>query len=142
MRSDNEETINDELQFRVYSSTGFTFSFWTTNITEPGITKYVIRWGDSTANAESSTAWTSTNRITHSYSVGEKRLTFLIYRGNCVDSTHYIVNVGNIPAGGITGVGGSTICASNAQKFVIAGTKNNSPGTIYEIFYNDGSAKP
>jgi len=131
-------TINGQPYFKVCASSASNFTFTNASSTTASNTKYVIKWGDGTPNFESATF---SGAVTHLFPVGTRRMTFYIFTGACVDSAIYTVFVGNIPAGGLVGVGGSTICAENEQKFIIAGTQNNPPGTMYIMFYNDGSKR-
>jgi gliding motility-associated-like protein len=130
--------INGEAYFKLCSAIGQNFSFANNSSTASANTKYIIRWGDGTPDFVSSDFATPVN---HLYPVGLRKLTFIVYSGSCVDSAEYKIFVGNIPAGGLVGVGGSTLCSGNEQEFVIAGTKNNPPGTMYIMFYNDGSKR-
>ncbi|MFO0415439.1 MAG: PKD-like domain-containing protein, partial [Bacteroidota bacterium] len=131
-------TINGDRYFKVCAANAQNFTFTNGSSTSSTNTNYIIRWGDGTPDY-TSTSFNSP--INHLYGVGIKTLTFIVYSGTCVDSAQYKVFVGNIPAGGLVGVGGSTICSGNEQRFVIAGTGNNPPGTMYIMFYNDGSKR-
>ncbi len=130
--------IDGKPYFKICASSASNFTFTNASSTIASISRYVIKWGDGTPNYESTTF---SGAVTHLFPVGTRKMTFITYAGTCVDSTMYTVFVGNIPAGGLVGVGGSTICSENEQKFVIAGTKNNPPGTMYIMFYNDGSKR-
>lgn len=141
LRSNNEKTVNGQVRFAACSSSAVTYQFWTEQASDPSITKYVINWGDGSPNEETATPWTTSNKISHTYSVGQKTLRYSVFRGSCESYKDYIVVIGSVPAGGITGVGGSTLCTGGAQEFIISGTENNSPTTIYEITFNDGSTK-
>lgn len=136
LSSSQFQVINGEPYFKICAATGQRFEFLNGSGTSATNTQYIIRWGDGTPDFVSNTF---NSFITHDYPVGLKKLTFIVYSGTCVDSTVYNIFVGNIPAGGITGLGGSTICAGDAQRFVISGTANNPPGTIYVLNYNDGT---
>jgi len=130
--------INGDRYFKVCAANAQNFTFTNASLTIATNTRYVIRWGDGSADFN---ATTFNAPISHLYGVGIKTLTFIVYSGSCVDSAQYKIFVGNIPAGGLVGVGGSTICSGNVQQFVIAGTTNNPPGTMYIMTYNDGSKK-
>lgn len=126
--------INGEPYFKICAAVGQTFIFTNASSTIPINTLYTIKWGDGSPDYVSNLFDTA---VSHDYSVGLKTLTFIVSSATCVDTTIYNVFVGNIPAGGIAGIGGSTICAGNSQQFVITNTINNPPGTIYELTYND-----
>ncbi len=130
--------VNGEPYFKLCASNAQVFTFTNASATTEANTNYVIRWGDGTPDFVS----TSFNApITHLYPIGVRKMTFIVYAGSCVDSVVYTIFVGNVPAGGLVGVGGSTICSGNEQEFVIAGTGNNPLGTRYVLFYNDGSKR-
>lgn len=126
--------INGEPYFKICAATGQNFSFGNGSSTAATNTRYVIDWGDGSPVYDSPNF---NGLINHSYSIGVKKLTFSVYSGSCIDVNVYNVFVGNIPAGGIAGIGGSTICAGDNQKFVITNTTNNAPGTTYILSYND-----
>ena len=131
-------TIKGQPYFKVCASSAQSFTFTNSSSTAFLNTRYVIRWGDGTPDYN---ATSFTTPITHTYPVGVRQMTYIVYTANCVDSMVYNVFVGNIPAGGLVGVGGSTICSGEEQKFVIAGTENNPIGTMYILYYNDGSKR-
>lgn len=126
--------INGQPYFKICTSVASTFSFSNASSTKADNSRYVIDWGDGSTPYDSN-VFDAT--LTHLYSVGQKKLTFKVYRGQCVDSTVYTVFVGNIPAGGISGVGGSTICTGNAQQFKLENTSSNPEGTIYVLNYSE-----
>lgn len=130
--------INGEPYFKVCSAVAQEFTFTNASTTTAANTNYIIRWGDGSADYVSNTF---NAPIKHLFPIGVRKMTYIVYAGACVDSVSYTVFVGNIPAGGLVGVGGSTICAGNEQRFVIAGTENNPPGTMYIMYYNDGSKR-
>lgn len=136
--SDNASStvLNGEKYFTICEATGQTFIFTNGSSSSSTNTQYIIRWGDGTPDFISNTF---NSAVSHNYSVGVKKLTFIVYAGSCVDSTQYNIFVGNVPAGGITGLGGSTICTNNIQKFLISGIANNPSGTFYFLDYRDGS---
>lgn len=136
LSSATSDIVNGEPYFKICSPTGQRFEFRNGSTTNSKNTNYIIRWGDGSPDF---TATSFNSPITHDYPVGIKKLTYIVYAGTCIDSTVYNIFVGNIPAGGITGTGGSTICSGSAQKFLISGVANNPEGTIYLINYNDGS---
>ncbi|MFN5334588.1 MAG: PKD domain-containing protein, partial [Bacteroidota bacterium] len=113
--------FNGQSYFKICASAASNFGFTNGSSTASTNTNYVIKWGDGTPDTSFNTF---TTVVRHLYSVGSKKLTFIVYSGSCVDSTVYNVFVGNVPAGGLVGVGGSTICAGDAQNFVINGIAN------------------
>ncbi|PJE48085.1 MAG: hypothetical protein CUR34_00990 [Sediminibacterium sp.] len=129
-------SFNGESYFRVCGTTPTRFDFSNASSTTSTNTRYVIKWGDGSPDYDSPT-FNAT--VSHIYAVGLNKLTFFVYSGSCVDSSTYNIFIGNVPAGGIIGTGGSTICTGNEQKFLIIGANNNPPGTIYRIDFSDGS---
>lgn len=129
-------SFNGEPYFRVCGTTATKFDFSNASSTTSNNTRYVIKWGDGTPDFDSPT-FNAT--VSHTYAVGLNKLTFIVYSGSCVDSNTYNIFIGNVPAGGITGTGGSTICTGNNQQFLLTGTENNPPGTIYKIDYRDST---
>ena len=130
-------TINGQPYFKICASTGQSFTFANASTTASTNTNYIIKWGDGSADFNSTNF---TVPIDHPYSVGSKTLIFYVYNGSCYDSTLYNIFVGNIPQGGISGVGGSTICVNNAQNFLLTNFAGNPTGTMYTLNYNDGTA--
>lgn len=107
-------SFNGEPYFRVCGTTATKFDFSNASSTTSNNTRYVIKWGDGTPDFDSPT-FNAT--VSHTYAVGLNKLTFIVYSGSCVDSNTYNIFIGNVPAGGITGTGGSTICTGNNQHF-------------------------
>ncbi len=117
------------------SSTNFTFlnmsSTLATNVS------YRIIWGDGSPDftTNSATNWTTT----HSFGVGSHPIQFIVTgAGGCIDTATYIVFVGTNPAVGIGNPGNTSICSGDALTFPITGTATNSPGTVYNISFNNG----
>ncbi len=138
-------TINGEEYIYACTSGDSLFTFYNISLNFNSTTTYLIRWGDGTSNTYNQSTFTppasSGSFVTHNYNTGVYTLTFVMTNsGSCVDSIKYKIYVGNIPAGGVVGLPASTICAGSQQGVVISGTASNTPGTIYTLTYNDGSA--
>ncbi|MCF8341953.1 MAG: hypothetical protein K9I82_13325, partial [Chitinophagaceae bacterium] len=130
-----KDVINSESYFKICSSTGTSFQFTNPSTTKAKNTSYTFIWGD---NSLDYTTTSFDDIVTHSYSVGLKTMIYRVYNGACYDEKTYKIFVGNIPAGGISGIGGSTICAGDAQKFLITNSTDNPAGTSYTLSYGDG----
>lgn len=117
----------------VSGSSNFTF----TNQSGNGNTAFTIIWGDGAPNFTA----TSFATVQHTYSVGNFPLQFIVTGANgCVDTATYYVFVGNNPAVGLNNPGNTFICSGTTLTFPVSGTANNTPGTLYTISFNDGSA--
>jgi len=122
--------------FRVCTNTISEIQFINTSSTLATNSNYIINWGDSTPDFNS----TSFSNTSHTYSVGLWTLTYTIKNQNgCSISRTYKVFVGNNPAVGIGNPGNTNICITTPLTFPITGTENNPLGTIYKITFNDGS---
>jgi len=130
-------TYNGLPYFTQCASTTSNFTFTNQSSTATTNTGYVIKWGDNTPDFTSA-SWVST---THTYGIGTYQLLFIVTGGNgCVDTTIYYIFVGNNPAVGLNNPGNTFICSGTSLTFPISGTGNNPPGTVYTVFFNDGSA--
>jgi gliding motility-associated-like protein len=130
-----KDLINGETYFKICSSTGTSFQFTNPSNTKATNTSYTFIWGD---NSPDYTTTSFNASISHSYSVGLKTMIYRVYNGSCYEEKSYKIFVGNIPAGGISGTGGSTICVGDAQNFLLTGIENNPSGTSYTLNYGDG----
>jgi len=129
-------TFNGEPYFKICTSTGQNFSFTNASSTASTNTRYVFNWGDGTPNTDITVF---DNIVTHPYAVGVRTMTYTVFSGSCSSTRSYNIFIGNVPAGGISGTGGSTICTGDAQRFLITGAASNPVGTIYTINYRDGT---
>lgn len=100
---------------------------------------FKIIWGDGTPDYSSGSFPTS-SPVTHTYSIGTYNLSFIVTgSGGCVDTGLYHVFIGSNPAVGLGNPGNTTICSGTSLTFPISGTELNPPGTVYTVFFNDGS---
>ncbi|MFY7885893.1 MAG: hypothetical protein ACOVOV_13730, partial [Dolichospermum sp.] len=97
---------------------------------------YKIVWGDGSPDF---TSPTFASLVSHTYPVGIYTLVYTVTRGSCVTSKNYNIFVGNVPAGGIAGNGGATICSDSTQTFTLTNFINNPPGTTYTLDTKDGA---
>ena len=103
-------------------------------------TSYTISWGDASPDS-TFTTWPTASIIQHSYTIGSKNLTIKVTGPDgCIGIKTYVIFLGTNPAGGFNSPGNSDICAPDILPFIISGYQNNSPGTIYRVSINDGSA--
>ncbi|MFN8244894.1 MAG: PKD domain-containing protein [Ferruginibacter sp.] len=135
-------TFNGEPFFSICTSDpSSSIDFFNTSTTTATNTNYQIIWGDATPNYSDPTFSVP---VSHSYSAGTYVLTFIVSAGSCNDTTDYNVFVGSNPVVGLGNPGGTGICTGNALTFPIsyvnASGVTNTPGTIYTITFNDGSA--
>jgi gliding motility-associated-like protein len=101
-------------------------------------TNYVLQWGDASADYNNSTF---SGLIAHDYRIGGYPLNFIVTNQNgCIDTGFYHIFVGGNPAVGLGNPGNTSICTGNSLTFPISNTSSNSPGTIYTVTFNDGSA--
>ncbi|MFZ4522052.1 MAG: PKD domain-containing protein [Bacteroidales bacterium] len=103
------------------------------------ISGYTIDWGDGTPISPYAAGFTT---ATHLYTnLGAFNLVFTATGTNgCSNSITYTVANQSVPAVGISNNGGNTAgCYPITFTFTIDGAANNSPGTIYEISYGDGT---
>ena len=128
---DTSEIVNGTSEVTVFSS----------GSTQTGLS-YTIDWGDG------SPVWSGTsppNSLNHDYPLGLFYLNYTIEvesgQFECNTSTAtYMVYIGTNPDLGLVSQGENfTICLPDDINFVIEGTENNTPGTMYFITINDGT---
>ena len=107
-----------------------------TNASTTSNTGYKIIWGDGAPDSVFSTF----TIISHSYNIGTYPLKFIVTGNGCTDTATYYIYVGSNPAVGLGNPGNTTICTGVSLTFPITGTSTNTPGTIYTVTFNDGSA--
>jgi len=112
------------------------------NTSNPGsISGYVLNWGDGGADINLTNASFPINHTYASYGVFNLKVTATNTVNGCIGtSTYPVINQLN-PAVGIEGPpGGSTQrCDSAGFWFKVKNYSNNSPGTIYQWNFGDGS---
>ncbi|MCR9103320.1 MAG: hypothetical protein NXI25_25450 [bacterium] len=110
--------------------------------TQMGVS-YTIDWGDGSPLWSGTSAPTS---LTHDYPAGLFYLTYTVeveesdqFECNTSMAT-YLVYIGTNPDLGLVSQGENfTICLPDDINFVIQGTENNTPGTMYFVTINDGT---
>lgn len=133
-------TFNGEVTFfKCYQNgqTSTVFDFNNVSVPTTGVTSTII-WGDTGANFTTSSPWTS---ISHTYGIGIYDLTYIVTNiGNgCTDTAHYRVFFGSNAAGGIATLGSTNICGPGSLLFLLTNWQTNSPGTLYQITFNDST---
>ena len=118
----------------------YIFKFANTSATIATNVSYTISWGDGAPDS-TFTTWPLASVIQHSYNIGSKNLTIKTTGPDgCIGIKTYVIFLGTNPAGGFNSPGNSDICAPDVLSFIISGYQNNSPGTIYRVTINDGTA--
>ncbi|MEI6312230.1 MAG: PKD domain-containing protein, partial [Bacteroidota bacterium] len=113
------------------------FSFTNLSTITSGVTS-TISWGDGSADTTITAPFSS---ISHTYARGYYFLTFITRNAlGCSDTALYRVFYGSNPSGGILGPGSTDICGPYSLTFYISRFSTNTPGTMYTITFNDGSA--
>jgi PKD repeat protein len=116
------------------------FQFTNQSTTTATNVSYTIQWGDGFPDS-TFTSWPAGTIIKHTYPIGNYKLTVRVKGANgCEGIRQYNVFLGTNPGGGFISLGNTDICAPDSLRFVITGYNNNSPGTIYKVTINDGSA--
>lgn len=135
----NYTIYNGRRYFKLCTNTSSAvFTFINNSSTAATNTNYQIVWGDATPDYNASTF---SAPITHSYPVGTTTALFIVTGANgCKDTIPYYIFLGTNPAVGLGNPGNTAICTNNSLTFPISSTALNSPGTIYTITFNDGSA--
>lgn len=118
----------------------YTFSFVTQSTTPTINTSYHISWGDGHADTTFN-SWPAGVMVKHTFPVGSSTMTVSVTGADgCIGIKKYIVFVGSTPAGGLSSLGNTDICASDSLRFAINNVAANPPGTLYSFLINDGSA--
>ncbi|WP_205943936.1 PKD domain-containing protein [Pedobacter xixiisoli] len=119
----------------------YTISLANISPNSAGIVSYTVNWGDGTVVTDLTNA---SFPITHTYTaLGIFPFSIIATGANgCTNTkTYSIINQSN-PAGSF-GTSGSTtgLCAPATLPFTISNWEGNSPGTVYEINYGDGTTE-
>jgi gliding motility-associated-like protein len=124
--------------FRCVPITNPNFLFDYGGFSVPGST-HTINWGDGSPNY--TTTGTTWPQQAHTFGQGITDLTYTITQPNGCNSTmSYSVFLGANPSGGILNPGNTEGCGPMSLNFPIEGWEMNTPGTIYTVTVNDGSA--
>jgi len=135
-------TFNGASYFVQCTTAGANGLIFVSNAVDPSlnnlVSNYVINWGDGSPDfTTTSDSWTPQN---HEYAPGIYTLTYAITGpNNCTTSRTYQVFVGNSPAVGLGSPAITQGCAPFTLNFPIFNAGNNSPGTIYNVTFGDGS---
>ena len=103
-------------------------------------TNYTIDWGDGSPFYEDASFAIIPQHI---YASGSYTLTYTVTgEFGCQSVNTYLVYAGASPivSFGLDNNASKDICTGEELKFVISNTEGNTPGTIYTVTYNDGSA--
>jgi PKD repeat protein len=118
----------------------YVFSFTNESTTTTINTGYTIQWGDGSPDS-SFTSWPAGAIINHNFPLGSSTMTVNVTGSDgCIGIKKYIVFLGSTPAGGLSSLGNTDICASDSLRFAINNISGNPPGTLYTFIINDGSA--
>lgn len=133
-------TFNGVPTFRRCSNiTTYAFSFVNQSTTIPINATYNISWGDGKPDS-TFTSWPAGVIIKHIFPLGSNPMTVSVTGADgCIGIKKYIVFVGSTPAGGLSSLGNTDICASDSLRFAINNIAANPPGTLYTFLINDGS---
>jgi len=113
------------------------FTFEPAGTAMPGST-HTINWGDGSPDYTATGAtWP---QQAHTYSQGIHTITYSITQPNaCNDVSTFSVFLGTNPSGSLDNPGGTVGCGPLQLTFPIS-AGNNTPGTLYIITFNDGTA--
>lgn len=118
----------------------YDFSFINQSTTTAINTSYTIQWGDGTPDT-SFTVWPAATIIKHTFPLGSSTMTVSVTgTDGCTGIKKYIVFLGSTPAGGLSSLGNTDVCASDSLRFAINNISGNPPGTLYTFLINDGTA--
>jgi PKD repeat protein len=133
-------TFNGVPTFRRCSNVPlYTFSFVNQSTTTTVNTSYSISWGDGKPDTTFN-SWPAGVIIKHIFPLGSSTMTVSVTGSDgCIGIKKYIVFVGSTPAGGLSSLGNTDICASDSLRFAINNIAANPPGTLYTFLINDGS---
>jgi PKD repeat protein len=125
------------------NASDFDFIFRDGSTTAATNTKYIIKWGDGSADfiwdvSVQGTTWNTL--VTHKYVRGIYNLTFIVEDGSGSTTKDYIVFLGASPNVSLTRIGANSICNNNSLAFRIINIANNAQGTVYTVSFNDGSS--
>jgi PKD repeat protein len=134
-------TFNGVATFRRCSNVpSYTFSFVNQSATTTINTSYSISWGDGKPDTTFN-SWPAGVMVKHIFPLGSSTMTVSVTGADgCIGIRKYIVFVGSTPAGGLSSLGNTDICASDSLRFAINNIAANPPGTLYTFLINDGSA--
>lgn len=123
--------------YKCLSNATSLFSFDPAGTAMPGST-HTINWGDGSPDYTfTGTTWPQQS---HTYGQGIHTITYSITQPNgCNDVSTFSVFLGTNPSGSLDNPGGTVGCGPLQLTFPIS-AGNNTPGTLYIITFNDGTA--
>lgn len=117
----------------------YNFKFTNESTTVPVNASYNISWGDGSPDSVF-TSWPTGTIINHNFPAGPSTMTLSVTGvSGCIGIKKYLVYVGIFPFGRLTVNGNTEICVGDSLSFNITNTENNSPGTSYYFYINDGT---
>ena len=133
-------TSDDLPSFRICNDApSYNFKFTNESTTIPINASYSINWGDGSPDT-AFTSWPIGTIVNHTFPLGSSTMTVSVTGiSGCVGIKKYIVYVGSFPYGKLAGTGNTQICMGDSLGFNITNTENNSPGTNYFFYINDGT---
>lgn len=137
----NIGTTNDLPSFRVCDDGLISYNFRFTNesTTIPVNASYSINWGDGSPDT-TFTSWPVGIIVNHRFPVGSSTMTVSVTgTSGCIGIKRYIVYVGSFPFARLFNTGSSDICMGDSLTFDVTNTENNTPGTNYFFYINDGT---
>lgn len=120
------------------SSPQFTFVAVNNSSTTASNTSYTINWGDGISETHN-----NFNTLSHPYSsLGFFNITLTTYNSNTGCSTEKIYKFfnGNTPGGNLAGIPNTSDCVPYTLTWPLENAQDNTPGTTYKFYVNDGSA--
>jgi PKD repeat protein len=121
------------------SNPAFTLEINNISTTSPANNFYIIDWGDGSEFYESSTL---PNGSSHLYAeIGLFNIELRVRSSNgCWSRSFFPFFNGNNPGGNVVPPPSQIACIPEELIFAIDGTEDNPSGTIYRLWFNDGSA--
>lgn len=117
----------------------YNFKFNNQSTTIPINASYTINWGDGSPDSVFA-IWPIGTIINHNFPAGPSTMTVSVTGiSGCIGIKKYLVYVGTFPFGKLTTGANTQICVGDSLSFNITNTENNSPGTNYYFYINDGT---
>jgi hypothetical protein len=133
--------MNDDMPyFRICEGQPFyNFKFTNESSTIATNISYNINWGDSSPDSTFA-SWPAGTIVNHNFPAGPSIMTVSVTGiSGCIGIKKYLVYVGIFPFGRLTTAGSTQICLGDSLSFNITDTENNSPGSVYYFYINDGT---
>jgi PKD repeat protein len=117
----------------------YNFKFTNESSTIPINSSYAINWGDGTPDSVFA-SWPTGTIINHNFPTGPSTMTVSVTGSSgCVGIKKYLVYVGIFPFGRLSTGANTQICIGDSLSFNITDIENNSLGTTYYFYINDGT---